>query len=48
MWGWRIGDYMIVYEPLHFSVLNHGKLWKSLMRAHLGDSEETEARLRRR
>ncbi len=33
----EIGDYVIVHELLHFSVPNHGKLWKSLMRAHLGD-----------
>lgn len=25
---------------------NHGKLWKSLMRAHLGNYERAEARLR--
>ncbi len=40
-----IGDYVIVHELLHFSVPNHGKLWKSLMRAHLGDCEEAEAGL---
>jgi len=40
-----IGDYVIVHELLHFSVSNHGRLWKSLMRAHLGDYEHTEARL---
>ena len=39
-------DYVIVHELLHFSVPNHGKLWKSLMRAHLGDYEHLEARLR--
>ena len=42
----EIGDYVIVHELLHFSVPNHGKLWKSLMRAHLGSYEATEARLR--
>ena len=41
-------DYVIVHELLHVSVPNHGKLWKSLMRAHLGDYESLEARLRRR
>ena len=41
-------DYVIVHELLHVSVPNHGKLWKSLMRAHLGDYEALEARLRRR
>ena len=40
-------DYVIVHELLHFSVPNHGKLWKSLMRAHLGDYEKIDARLRR-
>jgi hypothetical protein len=35
----------IVDELHHFSVPNHGKLWKSLMRAHLGDYEELESRL---
>jgi predicted metal-dependent hydrolase len=39
-------DYVIVHELLHFFVPNHGKLWKSLMRAHLGDYERQEARLR--
>ena len=36
-------DYVIVHELLHFFVPNHGPLWKSLMRAHLGDWE-TSAR----
>jgi predicted metal-dependent hydrolase len=38
-------DYVIVHELLHVNVPNHGKLWKSLMRAHLGDYEALEARL---
>jgi predicted metal-dependent hydrolase len=42
-----LGDYAIVHELLHFSVPNHGILWKSLMRAHLGDYESVEARLRK-
>ena len=42
----ELGDYVIVHELLHFSVPNHGKLWKSLMRAHLGDYERLDARLR--
>lgn len=42
----ELGDYVIVHELLHFSVPNHGKLWKSLMRAHLGEYETIEARLR--
>jgi predicted metal-dependent hydrolase len=41
----EIGDYVIVHELLHFSVPNHGKLWKSLMRAHLGDYEHAEKEL---
>jgi predicted metal-dependent hydrolase len=41
-------DYVIVHELLHVSVPNHGKLWKSLMHAYLGDYEAIEARLRRR
>jgi len=36
------GDYVIVHELLHFSVPNHGKLWKTLMRAHQGDYEHAE------
>ena len=38
-------DYVIVHELLHFFVPNHGKLWKSLMRAHLGEWEKLETRL---
>lgn len=41
-------DYVIVHELLHAVVPNHGKLWKSLMRAHLGDYEALGARLARR
>lgn len=40
-----LGDYVIVHELLHFSVPNHGKLWKSLMRAHLGSYEDAVRRL---
>lgn len=43
----ELWDYVIVHELLHFFVPNHGRLWKSLMRAHLGDYEETESRLQR-
>jgi predicted metal-dependent hydrolase len=42
-----LGNYVIVHELLHFSVPNHGKLWKSLMRAHLGDYEKFEERMRK-
>ena len=41
-----VQDYVIVHELLHFRAPNHGKLWKSLMRAHLGDYEACEAELR--
>lgn len=39
-------DYVIVHELLHFSTPNHGRLWKSLMRAHLGNYEAYESELR--
>jgi predicted metal-dependent hydrolase len=39
-------DYVIVHELLHFSIPNHGRLWKALMRAHLGDWEHAERSLR--
>lgn len=42
----ELADYVIVHELLHFFAPNHGKLWKSLMRAHLGDYERSEQRLR--
>jgi len=42
----ELWDYVIVHELLHFSVPNHGKLWKSLMRAHLGDYERVKNQLR--
>ena len=42
----ELGDYVIVHELLHFFVPNHGKLWKSLMRAYLGDYELLENRLK--
>ena len=35
------------HELLHFHAPNHGKLWKSLMRSHLGQYEQLEAELRR-
>ena len=41
----EVADYVIVHELLHFFVPNHGKLWKSLMRAHLGDYETLASRL---
>lgn len=42
----KIGDYVIVHELLHFTVPNHGKLWKSLMRAYLGDYDAIERELK--
>jgi hypothetical protein len=42
-----VGDYVIVHELLHFSVPHHGKLWKNLMRAHLGDYERFDRKLKR-
>ena len=42
----ELGDYVIVHELLHFFVPNHGKLWKSLMRVHLGDYERLDKKLR--
>jgi predicted metal-dependent hydrolase len=43
----ELGEYVIVHELLHFSVPNHGKLWKSRMMAHLGDHERIAERLRK-
>src|SRR4030066_1430687 len=41
----KLGDYVIVHELLHFHVPNHGKLWKSLMRAYLEDYDKLEKSL---
>jgi len=41
----EIGDYVIVHELLHFNIPNHGKLWKSLMTAYLGDYGKIETKL---
>ncbi len=43
----ELQDYVIVHELLHLHVPNHGRLWKSLMRAHLGEYERLESRLER-
>lgn len=40
-------DYIIAHELLHLRVPNHGKLWKSLMRAYVGDCEQLEKGLQR-
>ena len=42
----ELQNYVIVHELLHFRAPNHGKLWKSLMRAHLGEYESLEQRLK--
>lgn len=42
-----VGEYVIVHELLHFVVPHHGKLWKSLMRAYLGDYEKLDGKLKR-
>ena len=42
----RLGEYVIVHELLHFQAPNHGKLWKSLMTAYLGDYEKLEDELK--
>jgi len=44
----KIGDYVIVHELLHFNIPNHGKLWKSLMLAYLGDYEKIEKKIKMR
>jgi hypothetical protein len=43
----EIQDYVIAHELLHSHVPNHGRLWKSLMRVHLGEYEQLERELRR-
>lgn len=43
----ELWDYVIVHELLHFFVPNHGKLWKSLRRAHLGEYEAYEIELKK-
>jgi len=43
----ELQDYVIVHELLHSRVPNHGKLWKSLMRVHLGDYERLEDKLKK-
>src|SRR5436309_14014558 len=43
----ELQDYVIAHELLHFHAPNHGKLWKSIMLAHLGNHERLEIELRR-
>lgn len=42
----HLQDYAIVHELLHLQVPNHGKLWKCLMSAYLGDYESCERELK--
>ena len=42
----QLQDYVIAHELLHFHAPNHGRLWKSLMRVHLGEHEPLESELR--
>ena len=42
----ELGEYVIVHELLHFKIPNHGKLWKSLMTAYLGDWERLDNELK--
>jgi predicted metal-dependent hydrolase len=42
----ELGKYVIVHELLHFKIPNHGKLWKSLMTAYLGEWETLDKRLK--
>jgi predicted metal-dependent hydrolase len=44
----ELQDYVIAHELLHAHAPNHGKLWKSLMRAHLGEYEQLESQLPQR
>lgn len=43
----ELGNYVIVHELLHFHIPNHGKLWKSLMSAYLGDYEKIDKKLKK-
>jgi predicted metal-dependent hydrolase len=42
----ELQDFVIVHELLHSRVPNHGKLWKTLMHAYLGDYEKLENKLK--
>jgi predicted metal-dependent hydrolase len=43
----ELGIYVIIHELLHFNVPNHGKLWRSLMSAYLGDYVLIEMKLKK-
>lgn len=38
----KFRDYVVVHELVHLQVPNHGKLFKSLMRAYLPDWEKMD------
>ena len=40
-----LGEYVILHELLHYCIPNHGKLWKSLMEAHMPDHEKRKVKL---
>lgn len=40
-----LGEYVILHELLHYCIPNHGKLWKSLMEAHMPDHEKRKNKL---
>lgn len=42
----ELWDYVIVHELLHFFVPNHGRLWKSLMSAYVGDYQALDMKLK--
>jgi predicted metal-dependent hydrolase len=44
----ELSDYIIVHELLHGVVLNHGRLWKSLLSTYMPDWELRHKRLRDR
>ena len=41
----EVGWYVIVQEMLHFNIPDHGKFWKNLMSAYLGDYENMKEKL---
>ena len=43
----ELGEFVIVHELVHLLVPNHGKVFKSFMRAYLPDWEEKERLLQR-
>lgn len=42
----KLGEYVIVHELVHFRVPNHGKLWKSYMKAYMPGWEKLDAHLK--